>query len=191
MRYSQSGNTRPEDDGRPEDISSGRPPVSSGRPPQRPVRSLITLPASSRESIDRLGELTYLPDNRAAPFMWPVRARQAAQSSRSTHSKVRFQKNPPPTPARLDAADVDLVAGTCNLIGACGLGSLSVAIRSALDGPADAAWAAARALNWENKQRARLRGAGPAWSPADICLGVHTGGSVCLGPEPPPATHTF
>lgn len=30
------------------------------------------------------------------------------------------------------------------------------------------------------------RGAGRARVPADICLGVHTGGSVCLGPEPPP-----
>lgn len=49
------------------------------------------------------------------------------------------------------AADVELVAGPSYSIGLCGLRSLTVAIRGAVDWTADAKWAAASALNCENK----------------------------------------
>lgn len=83
------------------------------------------------------------------------------------------------------AADVELVAGTSYTIRLCGLGSLSVAMRSALDWTADTKWAAASSLNCENKYWMGLRCASQASSPIAICLGVHTGGSVCLGLKPP------
>lgn len=140
-----------------------------------------------------------LVNNRPCPLMWVVWSRQAAQSSRSTHSKVWFQKNPfTPYPLSLPssptgcclaifwgAADVELVAGTSYSIRLCGLGNLSVAMRSALDWTADTKWAAASSLNCENKYWMGLRCASQASSPIVICLGVHTGGSVCLGLKPP------
>lgn len=73
----------------------------------------------------------------------------------------------------------------CYVIWLCGLGSLSVAIRSALDWTADTKRAAASALNCENKYWMGLRFSSQACSPIVICLGVHTGGSVCLGLKPP------
>lgn len=82
-------------------------------------------------------------------------------------------------------ADVELVAGTSYSIRLCGLRSLSVVIRGALDWTADTKWAAASALNCENKYWIGLRCASQALSPIVICLGVHTGGSVCLGLQPP------
>ncbi len=134
--------------------------------------------------------------------MWVVWSCQAAQSSRSTHSKVRFQRNPftpypkayPQTPSFppgcclaifRGTADVELVAGTSYSIRLCGLRSLSVAIRGALDWTAETKWAAASALNCENKYWIGLRCASQALSPIVICLGVHTGASVCLGLKPP------
>lgn len=80
---------------------------------------------------------------------------------------------------------MELVAGTSYSIRLCGLWSLSVAIRGALDWTADTKWAAASALNCENKYWIGLRCASQALSPIVICLGVHTGGSVCLGLKPP------
>jgi len=55
-----------------------------------------------------------------------------------------------------------------------------VAIRCTLDWTVDAKWAAASALNCENKyaesgEGGGLRRAGQAQSPIVICLGVHTG----------------
>lgn len=137
--------------------------------------------------------------------MWVMWSRQAAQSSRWTHSKEWFQWNPftpyplslPSNPlplSLLDAAslpffrcsaDVELVAGKTYSKRLCGLRSLSVAIRAALDWTADTKWAAASALNCENKYWKGLRCASQALSPIVICLGVHTGGSVCLGLKPP------
>lgn len=122
-----------------------QPPAGRARP-----RAVIKLTA-------RVGSTTWETqliatwNNRPAPFMWPgSRLHKAAVQPTA---KCGFRRIPAPLqpkacpPPRLDAADADLVTGTCNLIRVCGLGSLSVAIRSALDGPADAAWAAARALN--------------------------------------------
>lgn len=57
-----------------------------------PVRRAVKSRASGGSSTNDLGDVTYR--YRAAPFMWPVRARQVAQSSRSSRSEVRFQKNP-------------------------------------------------------------------------------------------------
>lgn len=59
-----------------------------------------------------------------------------------------------------------------------------MAIRGALDWTADTKWAAASALNCENKYWIGLRCASQALSPIVICLGVHTGGSVCFGLKP-------
>lgn len=60
-----------------------------------------------------------------------------------------------------------------------------MAIRGALDWTADTKWVVASALNCENKYGIGLRCASQASSPVVICLGVHTGGSVCVGLEPP------
>lgn len=82
-------------------------------------------------------------------------------------------------------ADVELVTGTSYSIQLCGLRSLTVAIRGTLDWTADSKWAAASALNCENKYWIELRCASQASSPILICLGVHISGSVCLGLRPP------
>lgn len=88
-------------------------------------------------------------------------------------------------PLSWGTADVELVAGTRYSIWFCGLWSLSVAIKGALDWTADTKWADASALNCENKYWIGLRCASQALSPIVICLGVHTGGSVWLGCKPP------
>lgn len=82
-------------------------------------------------------------------------------------------------------ADVELVTGTSYSIQLCGLRSLTVAIRGTLDWTADSKWAAASALNCENKYWIELRCASQASSPILICLGVHISGRVCLGLRPP------
>lgn len=142
-----------------------------------------------------------LGNNRLCPLMWLLWSRQAAQSSRSAHSKVWLQRNPfPPRPPPicpylLDpscsslvgccSVDAVLVTGTMHSIWLCGLWSLTVAIRSILGWTSDTEWVAASALNYENKYWIGLHCASQARSPIVICLGVHTGGSVCVGPRPP------